>query len=198
MGGVLIIKGVSQCRIPLIVEVRQIALAMRRSVPAVSSPVAKRSAARKKGTPNALSTDYKRAVIAAAYFAGRDGKGADGLVGYFQRLLIECPEVGCMLLPRMFLHDDGWPPDDRPLTKEEINQYFRDLIGANKTGSDSLEPALTTEWPIPDLMRIAVKYPGEFGKLFAAMVPQPRGRPRRSRWEGMTPTSAEEERNAWL
>jgi hypothetical protein len=158
---------------------------------------------RKNGTPNALSTDYKRAVIAAAYFVGRDGKGAGGLVGYFQRLLFECPEVGLMLLARMFLHEDGWPPDDWTRTNEQINEQVRDLIGrANKTGSGSPEPA-TTEWPIPDLMRIAVKYPKDFGKRFAAMVPQPRGRPRRSRWEGMTsvesePTSAGEssERNA--
>jgi hypothetical protein len=156
---------------------------------------------RKKGTPNALSTDYKRAVIAAAYFVGRDGKGAEGLVGYFKRLLFECPEVGLMLLAHMFLHEDGWPPDDWTRTSEQINKEAWDLI--NKTGSGNPEPALTTEWPIPDLMGIAVKYPKDFGKRFAAMVPQPRGRPRRSRREGMTsvesePTSAGElsERNA--
>lgn len=119
---------------------------------------------RKKGTPNALSTDYKRAVIAAAYLAGRDGKGAEGLVGYFKRLLFECPEVGLMLLAHMFLHEDGWPPDDWTRTNEQINEQVRDLIGrANKTGSDNPEPALTTEWPIPDLMGIAVKYPKDFG-----------------------------------
>jgi hypothetical protein len=120
---------------------------------------------RKKGTPNALSVDYKNAVLAAAYFVGRDGKGADGLVGY-----------------------------SRILSKEQNDKEVRDLIGVNKTGSGSPEPALTTEWPIPDLMRMAVKYPGEFGKLFAAMVPVPRGRPRRPSWESMTsePTSAVE------
>jgi hypothetical protein len=173
--------------------------------PGTFKPGHKKVGGRKKGTPNALSADYKRAVIAAAYFVGRDGKGADGLVGYFQRLLIECPEVGCMLLARMFLLEDAWPPDDRPLTKEQINAQTRDLIGANKTGSGSPEPALTTEWPISDLMRIAVKYPQEFGKLFAALLPQPRGRPRRSWCEGMTsvqsePTSAGEssERDAGL
>jgi hypothetical protein len=135
---------------------------------------------RKGRTPNALSVDYKRAVLATAYFVGRDGKGADGIVGYFMRLLIECPEVGLMLLARMFLHEDGWPPDGRTLTKEQINAQTRDLIGANKTGSGSPEPAITTEWPVSHLMRIAVKYPKDFGKLFAALVPQPRRRPRRS------------------
>jgi hypothetical protein len=120
-------------------------------------PGHKKVGGRKKGTPNAMSVDYKKAVLAAAYFVGRDGKGTDGLVGYFERLLFQCPEVGCMLLGRMFLHEeDGWPPDDRTLSKEQNNNQVRDLIGANKTGSGSPEPALTTEWPIPDLMRIAV------------------------------------------
>jgi hypothetical protein len=88
----------------------------------------------------------------------------------------------------MFLHEDGWPPDDRPLTKEQVNAEARDLIG----------PKRMTEFPIPDLMRIANKYPGVFGKLFAAMIPQPRARPQQSRSESMTPTSAEEQHNAWL
>jgi hypothetical protein len=149
--------------------------------PGTFKPGHKKLGGRKKGTPNALSADYKRAVLAAAYLVGRDGKGADGIVGYFKQLLIKCPEVGCMLLARMFLLEDGWSPDDRTLTKEQINEEARDLIGrANKTGSGSPEPALTTQWPVRDLMRIAVKHPEDFGKLFAALVPQPTGRPRRS------------------
>ena len=32
-------------------------------------------------------------------------------------------------------------------------------------------------------MRIAAKHPKDFGKLFAALVPQPTGRLRRSCWE---------------
>jgi hypothetical protein len=97
--------------------------------------------------------------------------------------------------------DDDWPPDDRTLTKEQINAQTRDLIGANKAGSGSPQPAPTTEWPIPDLMRIAVKYPKDFGKLFAAMVPLPRGQPRRPWGDGMTsvePGSVGEECNEWL
>src|SRR5690349_14420958 len=90
--------------------------------PGTFKPGHKKVGGRKKGTPNALSIEYKRAVFAAAYFVGRDGKGADGLVGFFERLLFECPEVGLMLLARMFLHDDGWPPDDRTLTKEQTNE----------------------------------------------------------------------------
>jgi hypothetical protein len=74
------------------------------------------------GGVKALSTDYKRAVFAAAYFVGRDGKGVDGIIGYCERLLIEASEVGSMLLARMFLYDDGWPPDDRTLTKEQNNK----------------------------------------------------------------------------
>jgi len=145
--------------------------------PGTFKPGHKKLGGRKKGTPNALSADYKNAIIAAAYFAGRDGMGADGLVGYCQRLLIEVPDVALMLLARMFLYDDDdWPPDDRILSKEQNDKDVRDLIGA--TGSGSPEPALTTQFPIPELMRIAVKDPKLFGKMFAPMVPVPKGRPR--------------------
>ena len=150
--------------------------------PGTFKPGHKKLGGRRKGTPNALSADYKTAILEAAYRVGRDGMGKNGIVGYFTRLLVRCPEVACILLFRvLLLQECGWPPDDRPLTKEEINQHIRDLIGrANKTGSGSPEPALTTQWPVRDLMRIAVKHPEDFGKLFAALVPQPTGRPRRS------------------
>jgi hypothetical protein len=169
--------------------------------PGTFKPDHKKVGGRKKGTPNAFSTDYKRAVFATAYFVGRDGMGADGLVGYCQRLLIEAPDVGLMLLARMFLLEDGWPLRDRTLSKEQNNKEVRDLIGANQTGTGTPEPALMTEWPIPDLMRIAVRCPGDFGKLFAAMVPVPRGRRHRPWSDGMTSVergSVGEESNEWL
>ncbi len=53
--------------------------------PGTFKPGHKKLGGRQKGTPNALSTDYKNAVIAAAYFVGRDGQGADGLVGLMSR-----------------------------------------------------------------------------------------------------------------
>ena len=165
--------------------------------PGTFKPGHKKVGGRKKGTPNALSADYKNAIIAAAYFAGRDGMGAGGLIGYCQRLLIEAPDVALMLLARMFIYDDvDWPPDDRILGKEQNNKEVRELIGANKTDSGSPDPALTTQFPIPELMRIAVKHPKIFGKIFAPLVPVPRGRPRRP--QGMTPTSVEEQHSAWL
>ena len=150
--------------------------------PGTFKPGHKKLGGRKKGMPNALSADYKNAIIAAAYFAGRDGMGAGGLIGYCTRLLIEAPDVALMLLARMFLYDDDdWPPDDRTLSKEQNNKEVRELIGANKTD----ESALTTQFPIPELMRIAVKYPKIFGKMFAPMVPIPKCRPRRPSRDGM-------------
>ena len=151
--------------------------------PGSFKPGHKKLGGRKRGTPNALSIDYKNAVTAAAYFVGRDGKGAGGLVGYFTRLLIECPDVGLMLLARAFLYDDGWPPDDRILSEEQNDKEVRHSLGA--TGSGRPDPALTTQFPIPELMRIAIKHPKVFGKLFAAMVPVPRGRPRRPSRDAM-------------
>ena len=151
--------------------------------PGSFKPGHKKLGGRKRGTPNALSIDYKNAVTAAAYFVGRDGKGAGGLVGYFTRLLIECPDVGLMLLARALLLEDDRPPDDRISSEEQNDKEVRHSLGA--TGSGRPDPALTTQFPIPELMRIAVKHPKVFGKLFAAMVPVPRGRPRRPSRDGM-------------
>ena len=147
--------------------------------PGTFKPGHKKLGGRKKGTPNALSADYKKAIMTAAYFAGRDGMGAEGLVGYFKRVLIECPDVACMLLGRAFLHEeDDWPPDDLILSKEQNEKGVRDSIGV--TGSGRPDPALTTQFPVSELLRIAVKHPKIFGKLIAALMPLPRGRPRRS------------------
>src|SRR6516162_5177925 len=74
--------------------------------PGTFKPGHKKLGGRKKGTPNALSADYKNAIMTAAYFVGRDGMGAEGLVGYCKRLLIECPDVGLMLMAQMFFYDD--------------------------------------------------------------------------------------------
>ena len=151
--------------------------------PGSFKPGHKKLGGRKRGTPNALSIDYKNAVTAAAYFVGRDGKGAGGLIGYFLRLFIECPDVGLMLLARALLLEDDRPPDDRISSEEQNDKEVRHSLGA--TGSGRPDPALTTQFPIPELMRIAVKHPKVFGKMFAAMVPVPRGRPRRPSRDAM-------------
>ena len=48
---------------------------------------------RKRGTPNALFADYKRAIVEAAYRIGYDGNRKDGIVGYFRWIASRHPEV---------------------------------------------------------------------------------------------------------
>jgi hypothetical protein len=125
---------------------------------------------RKKGTPNAMSSDYVTAVFEAAQRAGSDGIGKDGIVGYFKLLLIKCPRVAVIFLTRL-MELEGWCwPEDEPLpTMEEFNQRTRSYLESRKRGG----PAAPTEWPVTDLMRIAVKYPETFANLLIAMLPRP-------------------------
>jgi hypothetical protein len=39
---------------------------------------------RKRGTPNLVSPNYKRAIFEAAYRIGYDGNGKDDVIGYFR------------------------------------------------------------------------------------------------------------------
>jgi hypothetical protein len=130
----------------------------------------KKMGGRKKGTPNAMSLDYVRAVLEAAQRVGSDGIGKDGIVGYFQRLLIECPRVALIFLTRL-MELEGWCwPEDEPLpTMEEFNQRTRSYLKSRKRGGS----VAAKEWPVTDLMRIAVKYPESFGKVLIAMLPRP-------------------------
>jgi hypothetical protein len=77
MGGVLIIGGVSQCRTPLIVELRARDASQR---PATFQNGHRKFGGRKKGTPNVVTKDLKIATIEAATRIGSDGNGKDGLV----------------------------------------------------------------------------------------------------------------------
>lgn len=125
---------------------------------------------RKKGTPNAMSVDYVRAILEAAQRVGSDGMGKDGIVGYFKWLLIKCPRIALIFVSRL-MELEGWCwPEDEPLpTMEEFNQRTRSYLESSKRR----RPAAATEWPVTDLMRIAVKRPEAFGKVLVAMLPRP-------------------------
>jgi hypothetical protein len=128
---------------------------------------------RKKGTPNAISANYAWAMLRAAQRVGSDGIGTDGIIGYLKMVLKRYPQVACVLFTRLLLLEDcGWPPDDRTLTKKEIN-YF---IEKPKSGKNS-------QRLVDDLTRIAAKHPRAFGKLLVALLPQPTSRMRRANLE---------------
>lgn len=139
---------------------------------------------RKKGTPNAISADYQKAIYEAAICLGSDGLGTDGFVGYFEFLLMKRPRTACKLLAQLLvLEDCDWPPDEAPtLSLDELNQRARDVIGYGSNVKNP-ETGMATQWPASELVRIAAKHPEIFGKLLATSLPQPTARLRRACWE---------------
>jgi hypothetical protein len=150
----------------------------------------KKVGGRKRGTPNLMSIDYKKALLEAAYRVGNDGNGKDGFVGYLVWVAIRDPGVFCRVffsnqLARECAGSDTPEPPRR--TMEQINQFVREYIGLagkNRPKTSTLQVE-TRPWdwtgqdfPLGSLMQIAVKDPKAFcTSLVAAFVP-PRIKPR--------------------
>jgi hypothetical protein len=147
---------------------------------------------RKRGTPNLISADYKKAILEAAYRVGQDGNGKDGVVGYFWRVGerhpgIFYPELYTSLLPLEDAESDT--PEEPRQTMEELNQWFRDYIGLtgkNRTEEKSVQVESQSPWdwtgqpfPVGSLMQIAVADPKAFCTLVAAAFLRPSSKRRR-------------------
>ena len=157
---------------------------------------------RKRGTPNAITLDLKKAIIEAANRIGFDGNGKYGIVGFFMwvaryRQTIYVNGVLCRLLP---LEDRDTPLYDPALYAsemvgnlmaleaedphgdmsvalcdiEDVNQSVRERIGLTGTNRAKKQ----TEQPAGPLMQMAVEDPKAFCKLYIAALRPPR-RPRR-------------------
>lgn len=89
---------------------------------------------RKKGTPNLISSDFRKAMFRAAYETGSDGEGKDGFVGYFVWLGLEHPDAYLRLWGKLAVLQRYDPPvpDEPPPTIEEINAKVRAYIGLNR------------------------------------------------------------------
>ena len=72
-------------------------------------PGHKKVGGRRKGTPNRISADYKQAFLAVADRVGMDGKGKDGVVGYFCYLALQYPAAYCKLLSRIIDIQEVYP-----------------------------------------------------------------------------------------
>lgn len=81
-------------------------------------------AGRKKGVENKVKTLMKDALIIAASNIGSDGKGKDGLVGFFERAarreLVAYLRIMEKLLPYQITGKDGGPMQLQHTTKEEL------------------------------------------------------------------------------
>jgi hypothetical protein len=143
---------------------------------------------RKKGTPNAISADYNKVVLEAAYRVGSDGNGKDGITGYLKWVFLGYPAIFSILFCRLLaLEDCGYWQNEPPLTKDEIDEEIRRYIGIAPTNkrkgamhSRRFEPTTEPQWPLSVLMHIAVMDPKSFGKMLVAVLPRPTAQLRRA------------------
>jgi len=147
----------------------------------------KKLGGRKRGTPNILPIDYKKAIREAAYRIGQDGNGKNGVVGYFTWVLERHPGIFftvllVSLLPLENAESDS--PEEPRQTIEELNQSFRDTIGLtgkNRTKEQAVPVESESPWgwtgqpfPVGGLMQLAVENPKAFcTQLVAAFLAPP-------------------------
>jgi hypothetical protein len=156
---------------------------------------------RKRGTPNAISADYKESILEAAFRVGRDGNGKDGIVGYFLWLGERHPEIfyadlWVNLLP--FEDADSNAPEEPRRTIDEINQRVGERIGPkgkSRARRQTVRVKSKSPWdwtgqpfPVGDLMQLAVADPKAFCRLIVAAFLRPptkrqRGLAARRAWE---------------
>ena len=154
--------------------------------PGSFKPDHEKRGARKRGTPNVISADYKKAILEAAYRIGNDGNGKDSLVGYLSWVALRHPPIFCnmlgSLLPLEFAESNNTSQEPRR-TIEEINQWLRDYIGLTSTNRTRgktvhLESRPPWDWtgqpfPVGSLMQLAVADPKAYCKLLVAAFLRP-------------------------
>ena len=164
-------------------------------------PGHKKRGGRKRGTPNAISSDYKKAILEAAYRVGNDGNGKDGVGGYImwvgeRHKTIFYTILWVSLLPLEEAESNA--PKEPRRTWDELNRWFHDylgLAGKNRTERPRIQRASRSprNWtgqpfPVGGLMQLAVANPKAFCELFVAAFLRPpskqqRGRAARRAWE---------------
>jgi len=154
---------------------------------------------RKRGTPNAFSADYKRALFEAAYRIGYDGNGKNGAVGYFQWVRARHPLIffGVLMIPLCLKFDEESASERSQPTLEEVNKRVRDfsrLERQERTKRQTVQ-AESSPWdwtgqepPVGPLMHLAVASPKAFCTLITAAFLRPptrweRGVAARRAWE---------------
>jgi hypothetical protein len=140
---------------------------------------------RKKGTPNLISIDYKKALFEAAYRVGNDGNGKGGVLGYLTWVGTRYQTFFYVeIWSRLSVLQQYEPPirDEPPRTAEELNQSVRRLIGLGETNrttsSVQTKKSRPFEWLrggpdaqaglVQDLMGMAVEEPKTFCRMCCA------------------------------
>jgi hypothetical protein len=108
---------------------------------------------RKKGTPNRISADFKTALLAVADRIGMDGKGKDGMVGYFGYIAERYPAAYCKLVSRFIDFEEVYPERSSP-TADQLNSDLREDM---QTKCNQAKEA-----PPDEMMIMAIRYPEAF------------------------------------
>jgi hypothetical protein len=140
----------------------------------------KKLGGRKKGTPNAISADLKKALLQAAHRVGSDGNGKDGLGGYIAWLRTRDPDfVYVFLVGRILDYEEylNTIEGNSPPATNELDEGVQGSIDGTKSAGRTKE-FKSFEWLrggadaqaslVQDLMRMAVEQPKIFTRMFAA------------------------------
>lgn len=136
---------------------------------------------RKKGTPNALSAEYKEAILEAAYRIGSDLNGKDGVVGYLRWLATQRTDAYTFLLQHAVLLEarGSSPFDAADFSAEELGKPVKQHIGLSDEDRRPVKSTLANPdgdpfaWtgqrlPVSALMDRAIRKPDEFCQLLAS------------------------------
>jgi hypothetical protein len=126
-------------------------------------PGHKKVGGRRKGTPNRISADYKQAFLAVADRVGMDGKGKDGIVGYFCYLALQYPAAYCKLLSRIIDIQEVYPESR---TADQLDLHVGQSIRTDRQPSEDVL--------IGELTIMAIKHPEAFSTAIAALLPRKR------------------------
>jgi len=158
---------------------------------------------RKRGTPNLISTDYKKALFEAAYRVGNDGNGKGGVLGYLTWVGTRYQTFFYVeIWTRLSVLQQYEPPilAEPRRTAKESNQSVRRFIGLSDT--NRTRSSVQTKKPKPfewllggpnaqaglvqDLMGMAVEEPKTFCRMCCAafLVPPKNWRLRAARNRG--------------
>jgi hypothetical protein len=132
--------------------------------PGSFKPGHKKLGGRKKGTPNRISAEHKRAVMAVADRVGMDGMGDGGLVGYLCYLARQYPGAFCKALCRIMDLQEA-SPKRFSHTAYQLDADFRQPIL-----TDNHEPE---DARIDELIVMAMREPEAFSAALTALLPRP-------------------------
>lgn len=110
---------------------------------------------RKRGTPNVVTRELKKAILRAAYRLGSDGRGKDGVVGYLTRIAKNDIKTFVMLLRAVLpLQLKSRTNDNWPIRDADGNPYLTaDGEPRYPTSEELLENSRRAGLPV-NLMRL--------------------------------------------